>query len=316
MTFKILLLVPIILVSVIFLQGCTGGQLLSAISITSAKCVARDLIYEPNKTLATDIYYTKNDQNTTNTAALSHCLGEALEQNDSVLMHAPEVKPPTLIFIFGGGWQKGDKAEYGFVADAFVKQGYNVLIPNYRLYPEAAYPSYIEELAIFMQWFAKNADALGLSKTQVHLMGHSAGAYNIAMYLLDNKYKKPINIDAFIGLAGPYDYFLPTKDPKYINIFTKNGEFNQPAYMPANQKPSQLSSYLNRALLVHGDKDTTVTPKNLDSFSQYFKSHEIPVTVNLVKGMGHVGVVANLNNVPFVKSKIRQDIFRFLKQPL
>ena len=129
MFFKFLVLAPFIVFSVILLKGCSGGQLLSAISITSAKCVARDVIYEPNKMLTADIYYT-NTANSVGNSAKSTCENNSHNLGLSTSKQEPLIRPPTLIFIFGGGWQKGDKTEYGFVADAFIKQGYNVVIAN------------------------------------------------------------------------------------------------------------------------------------------------------------------------------------------
>ena len=42
---------------------------------------------------------------------------------------------PTLIWIHGGYWQRGDKSIYSFLATAFVKAGANVVVVGYDLCP-------------------------------------------------------------------------------------------------------------------------------------------------------------------------------------
>jgi len=108
------------------------------------------------------------------------------------------VETPTVVFIYGGSWRSGDKAVYKFVADFLTSNGYNVVIPNYRLHPEA-----VDDLERFFTWLADEDNELKLDLEHLYIMRRSAGGYNSATYLFNDKYNKPVQLDGFIGLAGP-----------------------------------------------------------------------------------------------------------------
>ncbi|MFX7265358.1 hypothetical protein ABTI85_20020, partial [Acinetobacter baumannii] len=42
------------------------------------------------------------------------------------------VAQPVAIFFYGGGWEKGRKWDYGWVAQALAARGYVVVMPDYR----------------------------------------------------------------------------------------------------------------------------------------------------------------------------------------
>jgi acetyl esterase/lipase len=50
-----------------------------------------------------------------------------------------------IVFIHGGTWEEGSKDDYLFVGEAFASKGYHVLVPNYRLYPDVAFPGFVED---------------------------------------------------------------------------------------------------------------------------------------------------------------------------
>lgn len=266
------------------LLSCSTAKIWTFISQSTAQAVKSDVVFDAQHQLSSDIYYTK---------------GQA---------------KGTVIFIYGGSWRTGSKDIYGFLADGLVKFGYNVVIPSYRLYPEAAYPEFIRDIETFMVWFDKNAGQLELATDKRFLMGHSAGAYNAAMYLTDSQYHKPFKYDAFIGLAGPYDFFLPSSNPEYIPIFTDNGEFNNQDSLPANQPTTDLTHLVSHALLLHGAADKTVTPKNIDRFANYLQYCGISVKTKIYDDIGHAELIGAINNVPMISHNIRNDLVSFLDQ--
>lgn len=284
LTPKTILVTLLIAGTAMTLLSCSTAKIWSFISQSTAQAVKSDVIFDIENQLATDIYYTKDQAK------------------------------GTVIFIYGGSWRTGSKDMYGFLADGLVKFGYNVVIPSYRLYPDAAYPEFIRDIETFMIWFDKNAEQLKLATDKRFLMGHSAGAYNAAMYLTDSQYHKPFQYDAFIGLAGPYDFFLPSSNPEYIPIFTDNGEFNNQGSLPVNQPTTDLTHLVSHAFLLHGAADKTVTPKNIDRFAKYLERCGISVQTKIYEDVGHAELVGAINNVPMVSHNIRGDLVSFLDQ--
>jgi len=90
---------------------------------------------------------------------------------------------PTLVYLHGGYWQRGDKSAYSFVAEPFVARGVNVVLMNYSLCPEATVPGITDEVRQGLSWLYRNGSEYGLAATRINLTGHSAGGHLTAMML-------------------------------------------------------------------------------------------------------------------------------------
>ncbi|HEY6965789.1 MAG TPA: alpha/beta hydrolase, partial [Erythrobacter sp.] len=49
-------------------------------------------------------------------------------------------KLPVVIFWYGGGWAKGDRTSYAFAGRALAREGFLVVIPDYRKVPDIRFP--------------------------------------------------------------------------------------------------------------------------------------------------------------------------------
>src|SRR4051812_9939383 len=126
-----------------------------------------------------------------------------------------------VVFFYGGAWQSGEKADYRFVAEALTSQGFIAVIPDYRLYPDVQFPSFIEDGALAIRWVHENAQRFGGDPQHIFLMGHSAGAHIAAMLNLDGRYLQNVGLDQNViagtaALSGPYD-FIPR--PSDLAVF-------------------------------------------------------------------------------------------------
>ena len=102
---------------------------------------------------------------------------------------------PVVVFIYGGGWKDGDKADYRFVAAALAARGFLTVVPDYRLYPEVRFPVFLQDNAAAVAWTRANIARYGGDPRQIFLMGHSAGAYNAAMLTLDRQWLRGHRLD-------------------------------------------------------------------------------------------------------------------------
>lgn len=89
-------------------------------------------------------------------------------------------------------------------------------------------------------------------------MGHSAGAYNVAMLVADPQWLQgvgmsPASVRGWIGLAGPYD-FLPIVDQAVRPVFF------YPDSPPESQPINHVSQASPPALLMAVRTDTLVNP--------------------------------------------------------
>lgn len=58
---------------------------------------------------------------------------------------------------------------------------------NYHLAPEHKFPSYVDDLAVALNYLEQQQARLGITTDRIALMGHSAGAFNIASLLYHPK---------------------------------------------------------------------------------------------------------------------------------
>jgi len=94
---------------------------------------------------------------------------------------------PVVVFFYGGSWQSGSKALYRFVGMALARRGYLTVIPDYRVYPRFAFPSFWTTCACHAL-DARQCGAAGGNPNKLFVMGHSAGGYIAAMLALDRRW--------------------------------------------------------------------------------------------------------------------------------
>jgi acetyl esterase/lipase len=199
---------------------------------------------------------------------------------------------PLAVFFYGGTWQGGSRAYYRFLGRALAAGGATTVIADYRLYPQIRYPEFLNDCALATAFVRDNAARLGADRTRIFAMGHSAGAYNALMlaanpaYLLRATGELPNAVLAgAIGLAGPYD-FLPMTGPDVRAVF--GGAADDPDTQPI----AHIGRHAPPLLLLTGEADTTVLPRNSERLAAAAKSFGVPAQLRRYPGIGHIGILA------------------------
>ncbi len=216
---------------------------------------------------------------------------------------------PVVVFFYGGGWNGGEKRNYEFVASSLSQAGYIVVIPDYRVYPDVVFPTFVEDGAAAVAWVLDKPDLVASEDTPVFLMGHSAGAHIAAMVSYDTEFLKAQDadtsaIDGFIGLSGPYD-FLPM-EPSYLHeVFPEETrQDSQPIhYVTADSPPTMLG---------HGLDDKLVVPGNSTRLQAKLAESGVPVTVHLYEDVGHARVAVALSQPFEFTGDVLKDTLAFL----
>ncbi len=197
-----------------------------------------------------------------------------------------------VIFFYGGSWNSGDRALYGFAGRALAERGYLVVIPDYRLVPDVRFPGFVEDGAAAVAWVRAHAKAYGGNPERIHLTGHSAGAHIAALLSLDPEWlaKAQVpkdSIKSFVGLAGPYD-FVP---------FTSDASKAAFGHLP-DPTPTQPITYARRdappMLLVTGSIDETVKPRNSRALAEALQKKGAKAATLFYPKLGHSGIVMAL----------------------
>lgn len=217
---------------------------------------------------------------------------------------------PVVVFFYGGGWDSGERADYLFIGQRLAAAGYLAVIPDYRLFPEVAFPEFIDDCAEAVAWTGLHAAAHGGDAGRIALMGHSAGAYNAMMLGLDGRYLLAAGWSAsrlagVIGLSGPYD-FRPFDSALLQGVF---GAWHDP---DATQPITFARADAPPLLLATGTDDTTVLPANSERLAHAVGQAGGEVTLVRYPGMGHVGIVAALAQPVPGSDAVFVDIHAFL----
>ena len=109
---------------------------------------------------------------------------------------------PIVVFFYGGGWRSGRKKIYRYAARALARRGYVAVLPDYRVYPEAKYPDFLEDGARAVRWVKDNASRFGGDPGKIFLMGHSAGAHIAAMLSVDGRWLQKVGMLPSRDIAG------------------------------------------------------------------------------------------------------------------
>ncbi|HKU64553.1 MAG TPA: alpha/beta hydrolase [Rhizomicrobium sp.] len=217
---------------------------------------------------------------------------------------------PVLLFFYGGAWQAGSRGDYRGFGQAFASAGIVTVVADYRLYPAVKYPAFVADAAAALAWLHVHAAEYSGDATRIFVSGHSAGAYNAVMLASEPEFIQARGgrldwIRGVIGIAGPYD-FLPMAEAAYIDMF--HGRDN-PDSMPVNH----VNGKRPPMLLVTGDDDGTVYPRNTASMAAKLRAFSSPVREVHYPGTGHVGVLLSL--VPGFRgtTNLRQDMLDFIR---
>jgi acetyl esterase/lipase len=275
----------LLLVSLLFLNSaCTqlGIFVINFPTLFSNQKVVRNLSFGSNYGSKLDLYYPKKSD-----------------------------KPsPVIVFFHGGKWMNGKKQDYRFVADAFTKKGYIVIIPDYVKYPITKFPTWQEDGAKAVVWAYNNVKNYNGDKNNLFVMGHSAGAHIGALLATNNEYllKEKASrsyIKAFVGIAGPYNFIPDDKDLE--NMFA-----------PKENYPNmQVSTYIDGKqppmLLLWGEKDKDVGKSNLDKLENTLKQKGGKYDIKIYPNIDHIDIITALSPLKQNLAPVLKDIDSFLR---
>ena len=161
------------------------------------------------------------------------------QQLDLYLPKTSTNNAPVFLFLHGGGFREGDRAQYGFVAEPFAHRGIITAVASYRLTTDGYhYPAQPEDTRSAITWLHKHIAEYGGNAEAVYVGGHSAGAILAADVGVDRSWMEERGIPSealrgIVPISGPYD------------LRTKGRPGEGDAYAPSEELELQASPVLH-----------------------------------------------------------------------
>jgi len=187
---------------------------------------------------------------------------------------------PAVLFIHGGGFKGGDKAEYrsASVSADLARAGYVAVSCNYVLSTKekpGAWPQNIADCREAVRWMRKNASDLGIDSQRIAVAGGSAGGYLALMVGLTDE--KP-------ELGGNPKATISSKVSAVINMYgvTSSGKHGKEMLANLGADADKIFSPLTYVtsksvpvLILHGTADKTVDIKQSQNLEEVLIKNKV-----------------------------------------
>lgn len=221
---------------------------------------------------------------------------------------------PVVVFVYGGSWDSGRRANYEFVGRALASRGFVTVIPDYRLVPEVRYPAFVRDAASAVRWVDRKIAKYGGDPGRIGVAGHSAGAYSAVMLGVASRYvgakaDEPFPVEAVAGLAGPYD-FLP------LDVRATRRAFGGVEDLAATQPVNIVGVEGPPLFLASGEADNTVLPRNTEALARKAREAGRRVVEKHYASVGHSGLLLALGRGFRSRAPVLKDMTAFFRQAL
>lgn len=215
---------------------------------------------------------------------------------------APKIKPnkplPALVYIHGGGWNKGSKDEHARKIMGYARDGYVGVSIQYRLTHEAIFPSQLEDCKLAIRFLRANAEQYHINPDKIGVWGSSAGSHLAALLGTTGDVKELEGNGGWPGVSSRVQAVVDWYGPaNFITEFANN--YSSVTKLlgvkaladPDKAKRAMPGTYASQDdppfLVMHGNKDTTIPYADSVAFSDVLKKAGVDVTLIIVDGAGH-----------------------------
>lgn len=220
----------------------------------------------------------------------------------------PDVEnPPLIIWIHGGAWLAGDKANPRPLP--YLSKGYAVASINYRLSHHALFPAQILDCKRAVRWLRANAAGFGYDPERFAVWGESAGGHLAALlgttgdtsvFEPSDGFEVTSRVQAVVDFFGPTD-LLQMDDHRLPDGMVHNAPDSPESKLvggPLQENREKAESadpvrYVSPEdppfLIVHGDSDPLVPHHQSQLLAAALEAAGVPVIFYTVKGGGHGG---------------------------
>jgi arylformamidase len=227
---------------------------------------------------------------------------------------------PLVVFVHGGGWRAGDKANPATLVDTFSRMGVGLASINYRLAPEQKHPAQIEDVARAFAWVYKNASQYSIDRNRLVIVGASAGGHLVSLLALNPEYlsKEGVPSDAIKGVvsvSGIYD-LAAWPEPGLIPTRKEQAFGLDPAVLRDASPSTYITAKAPPFLITFTDWDLFMIRENTLEMYDLMLNKGANVQLVMVPGRNHMGIAEIGTSANQIGDVLGPALTRFVAEQL
>jgi acetyl esterase/lipase len=216
--------------------------------------------------------------------------GKAGDRALKLDLYRPAAAPPTplpaIVWIHGGGWLAGTKANPPG-ARAAAQRGYVYASVEYRLSQVAPFPAAVDDCRAAVTWLRQNAKTYALDPDRIGVWGASAGGHLALMVACVDS--STMNMKAVCSWFGPTDLQLKP-DRRQLSMLRPflGGTLEEKPDLYREASPvTHVTKNAPPTLMIHGEKDDLVPISQSEAMQAKLEAAHVESTLIRVKEAGH-----------------------------
>ncbi len=214
---------------------------------------------------------------------------------------------PVILWVHGGGWQNGTKANALPLRLGYVAKGYAIASLGYRLTDAAPFPAQIQDVKAAVRWLRAHAQEYHLDPARFAAWGSSAGGHLVAMLGTAGGIKAfdvGPHLDQSSRVQAVVDYYGPSDLRRFVDTpgYAVHGRADSPeaklvggrvADRPDQAAGASPVTYVTRDdppfLILHGADDPTVPVSQSETLHAALTQAGVASRLHLLPGAKHGG---------------------------
>ena len=207
-----------------------------------------------------------------------------------------EVISPAVIYVHGGGWAAGTKADTP--NELLAAQGFATFSVSYRFSHEAIFPAALHDVKAAIRWVRANAADLRVDPERIGIWGHSAGGHLASLAALTGDLVELEGDSGSAGFSSSVQAAVSLSGPSWFPAESMHGDAAVAKLLGAHQTENpELAAFASPVghisdgappfLIVHGEADTVVPISQSELLDERLRGAGVESVLIRVEGAGH-----------------------------
>ena len=254
---------------------------------------------------------------------VTYCTMDGVELKLDVYYPSTSEMPwAVTMYVHGGGWSSGDKAQGAgaFEIPSLQSAGFLVVSINYRLAPEHPFPAMIEDVKCAVRYLRAHARQYNLDPTHIGVWGGSAGGHLVALlgtsdesagFDVGEYLDQSGRVQAVVDMFGPADLAVQFEGG-YESASRVFDGFDAALASPVTYVSSDDPPFL----ILHGETDVLVPIEQSQILLAALQAVGVPSELVTVANAGHSFRPEDGKTISPSRREIAQMVVEFFEEQM